>query len=259
MCKRQGASVIEDNYYVYIHINKINNKKYVGITKTSLKKRWGKNGSEYTRDDRTAFCNAIKKYGWENFEHVIFADNISKERACALEIILIETLRTRDRRYGYNIQRGGQLGNTGVTFSEESRRKMSEAKKGKKLTEEHKKHISEGCKGHKPAIFPEESRNKLRQANMGKKLSDETKIKISEKLTGIIRSEETREKMRKNHANKHSVFCPQLNECFSTMTEAYEKYGIPRGNIDKCIKGERKSAGKHPTTGEKLTWVDMKE
>lgn len=94
---------------------------------------------------------------------------------------------------------------------------------------------------------------------MGKTISDETKIKISEALTGITRSKDTRRKIKDNHANKHSVFCPQLNEYFNTMTDVYEKYGIPHANIEQCLKGERKSAGKHPVTGEKLTWVDMKE
>ena len=249
----------EGNYCVYIHINKINNKKYVGITKTSLARRWGKNGSTYIRDKSSVFGRAIEKYGWENFDHDIFATNLNKERACALEIMLIGTLRTQDSMYGYNVQPGGQLGNAGVVFSEESRAKMSEAKAGKQLTEEHKMHISEGLMGHEPANFTDESKEKLRLANIGKVLSNETTDKISNALTGIVRSDETKQKIRDNHANKHGVFCSQLNEYFSVMSDATKKYGIPRANIDKCIKGERKSAGKHPVTGEKLTWVDTKK
>ena len=233
---------MENNYCVYIHINKINNKKYIGITKTSTVKRWGKNGSGYTRDKNSVFGRSIEKYGWENFIHEIF-----------------ETLRTRDKRYGYNIQPGGQLGNAGVIFSEESREKMRKSKVGKKLSEEHKKHISDSLKGHKPPNFTEESKDKLRSANLGKTLSDETRAKISNALLGIVRSEETKQKISDNHANKHSVFCPQLNEYFDVMSDVTRKYGIPRANIDKCIKGERKSAGKHPVTGEKLTWIDMKK
>lgn len=250
---------MNNNYCVYIHINKINNKKYVGITKTSPIKRWGKNGSGYTRGKNSAFGRAIEKYGWDNFIHEIFATNLSKERACELEIFLIEILRTRDKRYGYNIQPGGQLGNAGVVFSEESIAKMREAKVGKKLSEDHKKHISDSLKGHKPANFTEESKVKLRLANLGKTLPNKTRIKISNALTGIVRSEETKQKISDNHANKHGVFCPQLNEYFDVMSDVTKKYGIPRSNIDKCIKGERKSAGKHPVTGEKLIWVNMKK
>ena len=250
---------MEDNYCVYIHINKINNKKYVGITKTSPAKRWGKNGSAYIRDKTSIFGRAIEKYGWENFYHEIFATGLNKECACALEIILIETLRTRNEMYGYNVQPGGQLGNAGVVFSEESRAKMREAKVGKKLTEEHKKHISDGLIGHKPANFTEESKEKLRLANIGKTLSYETRKKISNTLTGIVRSDDTKQKISDNHANKHGVFCPQLNEYFDAISDVTKKYGIQRANIDKCIKGDRKSAGIHPITGEKLTWIDMKK
>lgn len=38
------------------------------------------------------------------------------------------------------------------------------------------------------------------------------------------------------------------------MKYATDKYGVNRGSISQCIKGKLKSAGKHPITGEKLTW-----
>ena len=250
---------MDNNYCVYIHINKINNKKYVGITKTSVSKRWGKNGSEYIRDESSVFGRAIVKYGWDNFYHEIFSTNLSKERACDLEVILIATLRTCDKRYGYNIQRGGQLGNAGVVFSEDSKEKMRQAKIGKKLTDEHKKHISESLQGHKPANFTDEVRMRLRLANIGKTIPNETREKISNTLTGTKRSEETKRKMSANRPNKRGVFCPQLNEYFETLVDVKNKYGISHGNIEKCLNGERKSAGKHPITGEKLTWVEWKK
>ena len=256
---------VENGYYVYIHINMVNNKKYVGITKTSLEKRWGSNGKQYLAKHKDgsykqpSFARAIKKYGWDNFYHDIFASNLSKEKACKLETMLIQTLRTFDSKYGYNIQLGGQLGNTGVVFSEESRKKMSMAKKGRTLTDEHKQHISVACIGHKPGVFTEETIEGLRKANLGKIIPEETRRKISKGLTGITRSEETRQKMSDNHANKHPIFCPQLDEYFDTISAASIKYDIPNANIGKCIKGERKSAGKHPITGEKLVWIDMKK
>lgn len=174
-----------DNYYVYMHTNKINNKKYIGITKTSLSKRWGNDGSGYRNNKQPLFNRAINKYGWDNFDHIILFKNLSREEACDKEVELIAKYHTQDPKYGYNIQPGGQLGNTGITFSDEAKKKMSEAKKGCTLTEEHKRKISEGCKGHKPCIHTEETKKRLSEINKGKKLSEETKNKISESLIGV--------------------------------------------------------------------------
>ena len=51
------------------------------------------------------------------------------------------------------------------------------------------------------------------------------------------------------------IYCPELNETFWGATEASEKYGISRENIVACCKGRLKSAGKHPVSGLKLTWI----
>ena len=50
------------------------------------------------------------------------------------------------------------------------------------------------------------------------------------------------------------VRCITTNEIFNTIKEASEKYNINRSNIGQCCENKRKSAGKHPITGEKLVW-----
>jgi len=94
-------------YTIYYHQNKINNKMYVGITKRKPYIRWGNNGIGYKHC--TYFYNAIQKYGWDNFEHVIFASNLTKEEACHMESILINKFQTNDKIYGYNVCEGGGL------------------------------------------------------------------------------------------------------------------------------------------------------
>ena len=63
-------------YFIYAHVNKFNKKAYIGITcQTKAKYRWGKDGNHYRAHIK--FYNAIIKYGWENFEHIVLAENVS--------------------------------------------------------------------------------------------------------------------------------------------------------------------------------------
>ena len=103
----------EVKYIVYCHTNKVNGKKYIGQTCRGLEIRSGKNGRYYKNSN--AFFNAIQKYGWDNFEHEILFENLTKEVADRIEKILIQTFRTQDHQYGYNIQNGGTYGNTAPT------------------------------------------------------------------------------------------------------------------------------------------------
>ena len=246
------------NYTVYMHVNKINNKKYIGITKTSVNKRWGRDGCGYRSDKQSVFCRALQKYGWDNFEHVILYENLSQDEACNMEIKLIKEYKTQDSNFGYNVQPGGQLGNDGVVFSEESKKKMSEAHKGKKLTDEHKNKISEGCKGHNPCVHSEETKEKLSRINTGKTLSDDTKNKISKTLTGIKRSKETLQKRKDNNPMNVSVYCTELDMMFQTITDAAKYTGAQRSNIQKCLRGERYTAGIDKETNQKLHWEKLK-
>lgn len=127
------------NHKVYIHRNKINGKMYVGITKNDVTKRWNA-GHGYFRNKH--FSDAIKKYGWDNFEHFVVLQNVDRETACYYERKLIAKYKTQDKRFGYNITDGGEH----FVHTEESKRLMSERRKGKGqhvFSEEHKRKIKE--------------------------------------------------------------------------------------------------------------------
>ena len=79
-------------------------------------------------------------------------------------------------------------------FSEEHRRKISEAQKGKKLSDEHKKKISESEKGKK---LSDEHKKKISAARKGIKFSDEHKKRLSIERKKRITTEETKKKMSK--------------------------------------------------------------
>lgn len=92
------------SYTVYCHENKKNGKLYFGITKCSTRRRWG-NGNGYK--SQPLFYRAIKKYGWDGFEHIIVFTGLTEEEAKQAEIDLIREFHTQDKNCGYNITSGG--------------------------------------------------------------------------------------------------------------------------------------------------------
>ena len=98
----------------------------------------------------------------------------------------------KTRRKMSEANKGKNNPNYGKSLSEETRRKMSEAQKGKIRSEEHKRKNSEA---HKGKTHSEETKKKLSEANIGKTLSEEHKRKMSEVQKGKIRSEEHKRKM----------------------------------------------------------------
>ena len=100
----------EKTWCVYMHTNKINNKKYIGIS-SDVKRRWCCDGYNYYDQ---VFGSAIQKYGWDGFDHEILFDNLSKEQACKYEQQLIEQYKTLEKEYGYNRSKGGDAGSYGA-------------------------------------------------------------------------------------------------------------------------------------------------
>lgn len=90
----------EKKYCVYIHTNKFNQKKYVGMTGLKPQTRWGNNGSGYR--NQAEIYQEIQEYGWDGFEHEIIYDNLTKPEAQEKEIELIKKYNTHDSNYGYN-------------------------------------------------------------------------------------------------------------------------------------------------------------
>ena len=110
-------------YTVYCHTNKLNGKRYVGITKKKPERRW-QNGTGYKNS--ICFYNAIQKYGWYNFDHEILYTNLTKNDAEEKERLIIKEWRTNERNFGYNIEGGGNLGKE---VSEETKQKQSASAK----------------------------------------------------------------------------------------------------------------------------------
>lgn len=197
--------MLEKKYVVYMHIVP-NNKKYIGITCNNINKRWRK-GKGYWSNDY--FTNAINKYGWDNIQHLILFDNLSKKEAEHKEIELINLYKTYKREYGYNIEKGGSLN----------------------------KEVSN------------ETREKLRKAATGVYPSIETKIKMSKSHSGSNcywygkhLSEEHKQKLRVKKNKKVIQYDDNFNviEIYDSLTIAAKKYNVTRQAISCCCNGKCK-------------------
>ena len=90
-------------YYLYCHTNKINGKKYIGISVQKPSRRWRKDGEGY--DGCPKFYKAIQKYGWDNFNHEILLKGLTQQEANEKEKEYIAKYNTIEN--GYNILVGG--------------------------------------------------------------------------------------------------------------------------------------------------------
>lgn len=186
----------QNKYCIYMHENKINNKKYIGQT-CNIKIRW--HAISYKGSSR--FYNAIQKYGWENFNHIILEDNLTAEEADLKEKYYIKKYNTTDQNFGYNLKDGGTNGY----------------------------HHSK------------ETLNKIKEGN--KKYAKINKQKL------LIQLEKACQKTRK------SVICINTGEVFISQVLAAKYAGLNNSTpISRCCNGERKTAGKHPITKERLKW-----
>jgi hypothetical protein len=55
------------------------------------------------------------------------------------------------------------------------------------------------------------------------------------------------------------IICVTTGEVFNTLGESGRKYQVSASHIGQCCRGERKSAGKHPVTGEKMIWMYLED
>ena len=100
---------VDRTFIVYCHTNKVNSKKYIGITCQEPEVRWGYMGNNY-KQSQPYFAKAIKKYGWDGFTHEILFDGLTAQEANDKEIDLIAFYHTYigdPECRGYNLTRGG--------------------------------------------------------------------------------------------------------------------------------------------------------
>lgn len=228
---------------VYCITNKINGKKYIGITNFEIEKRFKNHIIESRSKSTRTICKAIRKYGKENFEISLIEQCSSEEELKNREIYWIEQYKTLTE--GYNDTAGGD-GSTRRKMSEETRKKISESKKKfYKDNPDFCKIISEKTKEGMAALknemgeesfrqmiiknrgpVSEETRQKISKAGKGLKRSKETRQKISEAKKGRIVSEETIEKWKNTMKEKNLIRYGENNPMANP--ESRKKVGLSK-------------------------------
>ena len=190
---------------IYLHRNKINNKVYIGQTiQVSLNHRWI-NGKGYKTC--TYFYNAILKYGWDNFEHIILkqSENCTQDELNNKEKEYIDLYKANDSTYGYNITNGGS------TISSNASEKAAEwMKEHPEFGQARASLMLEWQKTHPDEIL------KIRRENIKKA----------------------------TEARKKRVQCVETGEIFESASEAARKIpGTTQSKICMVCRGQRKTCG----------------
>lgn len=218
---------MDKKYIIYMHKNKINSKVYIGQTCQSPNRRW-RNGNGYLRNQNgTHFANAIKKYGWDNFEHIILKTDLTKDEANYYETKYIKEFKSSDRNFGYNQTLGGE----GMVATEEIRLKMSQ------------NHAD--FKGENSPLY-------------GKKMKDIMSEESYNLWLSKLR-EYGKTHTKGNSASAIRVYCVEKDTIYNSLTDASESCGISISSISSCIHGKKITAGVDKTTGRKLHWCRADE
>ncbi len=182
-------------FVVYLAINKLNGKVYIG--KTGWEpwiNRWKKH-LVVARSQKitTHLYQAMRSHGIESFDVVKIDETETNETACELERRYIQVFESHKREKGYNLTFGGD----GVPGTPETREKISKSLTGRTLSEEHKAAIAATGTGKKHS---QESKDKIAAAHRGMTYSLEIRKKVSAATTlnrtGTHHTEETRTRMR---------------------------------------------------------------
>lgn len=255
-------------FTVYMHKTP-SNKVYIGITSaTNVNDRFGPGGALYRNQ---IFGRAIKKYGWENIEHIIIAENLSKEDAKQMEIQLISKYNATNPKFGYNRSAGGDIPVIyGKHHTEETRRKISLSHTGKVLSNEAKlklsqsihnlwltddyrtkqacREISESTReklsmSHKGHVHTDEQKLKISESNKGKHyFTDEQRLQISEKVKAQHQRERELGIRRHYNTNVESIVGSKWYN--NGIVNVRCKNGCPEGFVPGRIKWSTKHENK---------------
>lgn len=265
------GEVIHGKYVcaVYKITNEQNGKVYIGGSSNVRDRRQQHNwefehGSHHVTEMQKDYNNYPDSFRFDVIEYCSAEDLVELERK------YIADYDAMNPAHGYNRESGGNANKKisdetkkiwsdhrkgegaamyGKHHTEETKRKLSEARKGYRLPEASIRQMAETKRGSHHTL---ETRMKMSQSRKGKKLSPEHCAAMSRARKGIVFSEEWRRHMSECRIGKYrgeenkyhkDVICIETGELFHGVNEAGRKMGISATHISAACKGKRNVAG----------------
>jgi group I intron endonuclease len=242
------------NYKIYgLRLKNTEDIKYIGYTSKCIEERLYRHKTD-TIKGKYKNANWLKKYKDEVEIFLIEENILSHEQVCAKEKYYIKLY--RDLGFDLNNSTDGGDGVIGLIVSEETRKKLSKASKGRKMSEVVKKKISESLKGK---IVSEETKEKLKLINFGKKFSEETKQKMSSSKKNYVYTESQKKKMSESATGRkhtkqtleklsqkievYNYFTGEYIGIFNSHTECAKILNIVRSHISSVLNRKRNHNG----------------
>lgn len=226
------------DFIVYMHRNKVNGRVYIGMT-CQPERRW----NPYSYRRCPSFFQAIQKYGWDNFDHIILADGLTKEEAQKIEIEQIIAHDSRNREHGYNLAQGGECNMAGYKFTDEQKANLSKIRKGKGKG----MHVSPSTEFKKGHGFSEEAVRKMSLAKKGKPPWNKGLVGYNSGEKNCMKRPEVAEKLSgTNNGYARALIQYSLDgkvvKEWPYMSAVQKEHGWSISNISKCCHHIIKSA-----------------
>lgn len=229
---------------IYCITNTANGKKYIGQTIVSVESRWREHKNHSNIYDYPIY-RALRKYGFDKFSVEVIDTAKTRESLDEKERMWIKSLCTLLPN-GYNAIDGPP--GKSAKFSEETRALLSKKLKKRWENPEYRAKMKTSTTGIIKGPHSDETKKKISDANKGKRLSYERKRKIGESSKLLWGNKEYAEKAlvgiyKSNAKRAKAVINLDTGEIFCSAGEASRKLGVYQQNVTKCCQGKRKRAG----------------
>lgn len=254
---------------IYCIRNTINDKKYIGLSR-DIRRRWNEHRSDLRNNNHinVYLQSAWNLYGEDAFEFSIL-ELCDPTEICDKERYYIAEYHTLSHENGYNLTSGGEYNSTtnkkvihllsGKVY--DSVRSAAQENNVVDIT------MIDWCRKYYNFMYFDEY-NAMSSDQIAYYINFDWTAFIHEKLSRAHSRENlSEESLRrysrctsgKNNPRATPIYSPELNETFWGAKEVKDKYGINPTSISSCINGKLKHAGKHPVTGELLTWQKIEK